>query len=80
VLLSTHDPLLALSGARRLVIRHGAVAQVIEPSAQEQANRTHLAELDRKLAGLRERLRRANVWTNHGLRCGNNRQSCGGKR
>jgi len=57
VLLSTHDPLLALSGARRLVIRHGAVAQVIEPSAQEQANRTHLAELDRKLAGLRERLR-----------------------
>ena len=58
VLLSTHDPLLALSGARRLVIRHGAVAQVIEPSVQEQANRTHLAELDRKLAGLRERLRR----------------------
>jgi ABC-type taurine transport system ATPase subunit len=57
VLLSTHDPLLALSGARRLVIRHGAVAQVIEPSAQEQANRAHLAELDRKLAGLRERLR-----------------------
>ena len=58
VLLSTHDPLLALSGARRLVIRHGAVAQVIEPSAQEQKNRVHLADLDRQLAGLRERLRR----------------------
>jgi ABC-type lipoprotein export system ATPase subunit len=57
VLLSTHDPLLALSGARRLVIRHGAVQQVIEPSPQEEANRVRLATLDRRLARLRERLR-----------------------
>lgn len=58
VLLSTHDPLLALSGAKRLVIRNGAVAQVIDPSAAEQANRKELAALDRRLAALRERLRR----------------------
>ena len=58
VLLSTHDPLLALSGAKRLVIRNGAVAQVIEPSAAEQANRAELAALDRRLGVLRERLRR----------------------
>ena len=57
VLLSTHDPLLALSGARRLVIRHGAVQQVIEPSPQEEANRQRLALLDRRLGRLRERLR-----------------------
>jgi ABC-type lipoprotein export system ATPase subunit len=57
VLLSTHDPLLALSGARRLVIRHGAVQQVIEPSPQEEANRVRLAALDRRLGRLRERLR-----------------------
>lgn len=57
VLLSTHDPLLALSGARRLVIRHGAVQQMIEPSPQEIANRERLAALDRRLARLRERLR-----------------------
>ena len=57
VLLSTHDPLLALSGARRLVIRNGAVQMVIEPSPQEEANRLHLAALDRRLAGLRERIR-----------------------
>jgi ABC-type lipoprotein export system ATPase subunit len=57
VLLSTHDPLLALSGARRLVIRHGAVQQVIEPSPQEEANRLQLAALDQRLARLRERLR-----------------------
>jgi ABC-type lipoprotein export system ATPase subunit len=57
VLLSTHDPLLALSGARRLVIRNGAVQQVIEPSPQEEANRLRLAALDRRLACMRERLR-----------------------
>ena len=57
VLLSTHDPLLALSGARRLVIRHGAVQQVIEPSPTEGANRLRLAALDRRLAHLRARLR-----------------------
>lgn len=58
VLLSTHDPLLALSGAKRLVIRNGAVAQVIEPSAAERTNRAELAALDRRFAALRERLRR----------------------
>lgn len=57
VLLSTHDPLLALSGARRLVIRHGAVADVIESSPTEQQNLRRLASLDRQLAALRERLR-----------------------
>jgi ABC-type lipoprotein export system ATPase subunit len=61
VLLSTHDPLLALSGAKRLVIRNGAVARVIEPSANEQANRAELAVLDRRLAALRERLRQGGL-------------------
>lgn len=58
VFLSTHDPLLALSGARRLVIRNGAVAEVIEPSPKERSHCARLAELDRFLSSLRERLRR----------------------
>lgn len=57
VLLSTHDPLLALSGTRRLVIRHGAITDVIEPSPAERANRDRLASLDRRLASLREQIR-----------------------
>ncbi|AHF89172.1 ABC-type antimicrobial peptide transport system, ATPase component [Opitutaceae bacterium TAV1] len=57
VLLSTHDPLLALSGARRLVIRHGAVADVIESSPAEKENLRRLTALDRQFAALRERLR-----------------------
>lgn len=57
VLLSTHDPLLALSGAQRLVIRNGAVAKVIAPSPQELATREELARLDKVFAEVRERLR-----------------------
>lgn len=57
VLLSTHDPLLALSGTSRLVIRNGAVADVIRPSVAEQETRRRLAMLDQSLSALRERLR-----------------------
>lgn len=57
VLLSTHDPLLALSGTRRLVIQNGAVAQVMEANPHERYCVEHLAKLDRSLAALREALR-----------------------
>lgn len=58
VLLSTHDPLLALAGQRRLVIRNGAVDRVIEASPGERECAERLARFDRGLAGLREALRR----------------------
>ncbi len=58
VLLSTHDPLLALSGTRRLVIRNGAVARVIEAEPREREFAERLAGFDRGLARLREALRR----------------------
>lgn len=57
VLLSTHDPLLALSGSRRLVIRHGAVQDVITPGPEELAMIAQLMEIDARLADLRSRLR-----------------------
>jgi ABC-type lipoprotein export system ATPase subunit len=58
VLLSTHDPLLALSGTARLVIRHGAVAEIITPSAKERSYRDRLSILDRHLSGMRDALRK----------------------
>ncbi|OHB25033.1 MAG: ABC transporter, partial [Desulfuromonadaceae bacterium GWC2_58_13] len=58
VLMATHDPLLALSGDRRLVIRNGAIAAVLETSAEERAGLVRLDALDRKLAELRDRVRR----------------------
>ena len=57
VLVSTHDPILALMGARRIVIRNGAVAEMIVTSAQEKANLHRLEHIDQGLMDLRHRLR-----------------------
>jgi len=57
VLISTHDPLLALRGARRLVIRNGGIAEVLETSAAERRNLEHIERLDNALMGIREQLR-----------------------
>lgn len=57
VLMATHDPLLALSGDRRLVIRNGGIAAVIETSDAERAGLQQLSALDVKLARLRDQVR-----------------------
>ncbi len=58
VLVSTHDPILALLGDRRIVVRNGAVADIIETNPQERANLGRLEGVDRALMDLRSRLRR----------------------
>ena len=58
VLMATHDPLLALSGDRRLVIRNGGIVAIIETSEEERAGLAQLALLDEKLARLRNQVRR----------------------
>ncbi len=57
VLMATHDPLLALSGDRRLVIRNGGIADVIRTSDEERAGLKELSALDAKLARLRHQVR-----------------------
>ncbi|MEZ4485405.1 MAG: ATP-binding cassette domain-containing protein [Syntrophotaleaceae bacterium] len=57
VLMATHDPLLALSGHRRLVIKNGGIATVIETSDEERQALEQLNVLDRKLAELRDQVR-----------------------
>lgn len=57
VLISTHDPILALLGQRRLVIRNGAIADVIDTGPAERANLAILERLDGALMELRARLR-----------------------
>jgi len=57
VFLSTHDPLLALSGHRRLIIRQGGIAAVLETSPAERRRLHRLADDDAQLSKLRERLR-----------------------
>jgi ABC-type lipoprotein export system ATPase subunit len=58
VLVSTHDPLLALLGHRRVIIRNGRVADVIATSEAEKAVLVQLEAIDAKMLALRERLRR----------------------
>jgi ABC-type lipoprotein export system ATPase subunit len=57
VLVSTHDPALALLGGRRLCIRGGAVRRVIETSAEEKRNGALLSVVNGKFMELREMLR-----------------------
>ncbi|HVI50531.1 MAG TPA: ATP-binding cassette domain-containing protein [Candidatus Sulfotelmatobacter sp.] len=57
VLVSTHDPILALMGGRRVVIRNGAVADVIATSYLERACLEELQKLDARMMDIRQRLR-----------------------
>jgi len=45
-------------GDRRIVVRNGAVADIIESNPQERANLARLEGVDRALMDLRARLRR----------------------
>ncbi len=57
ILMATHDPILALMGDRRLVIKNGGIAKIIESSDAERTNLAALEELDNKLLALRNRIR-----------------------
>ena len=58
VLMSTHDPILALLGERRIVVAHGAVADIVETGPDERAHLATLERYDAIMSELRERLRR----------------------
>lgn len=57
ILVSTHDPLLALSADKRIVIKNGGIARVIETSEAEKQSLVGLEKLDNTLRRLRNRLR-----------------------
>jgi ABC-type lipoprotein export system ATPase subunit len=57
VLMATHDPILALMGRRRIVIKNGGINRILEADPAERANLVCLEKIDRKLAELRNRLR-----------------------
>ena len=57
VLMATHDPILALMGHRRIVIKHGGISKVIETSDKERGNLLTLAKIDQKMLAIREMLR-----------------------
>jgi ABC-type lipoprotein export system ATPase subunit len=58
VLISTHDPLLALGADQRLIIQNGAIRDVIATNEDERTIVAELRRMDTTLADLRTRLRR----------------------
>ena len=61
ILLATHDPLLALRGDKRLVIKNGGISKVIKSSKNELQHLGYMEELDSKLMKLRDRLRNGEI-------------------
>lgn len=61
VLISTHDPLLALGADKRIVIRNGSVHKIIETSEEEKRCLSDIEKMDRTLYRLRKSLRRGDV-------------------
>lgn len=57
VIMATHDPLLALQARRRLVIRNGGVAAVLERNAEELRLLAELEATDARVQSVRDLLR-----------------------
>ena len=57
VLMSTHDPLLALMGDKRVVIRNGGIADILMTSTAERANLKELEWIDSKMTELKNLIR-----------------------
>lgn len=57
VLMSTHDPILALMGNKRIVIKNGGISKIINTSAVEKDNLELLSKFDYKILELRNLLR-----------------------
>lgn len=58
ILMATHDPILALMGNRRIVIKNGGIHKIIETTEEEKKNLIKLEEIDRAMGKYREMLRR----------------------
>ncbi len=57
ILMSTHDPMLALLGDKRIVIKNGGMSKILETSQVERDNLKILQQLDNRLVELRNLLR-----------------------
>ena len=57
VFMSTHDPLLALSASKRIVIKNGGISKILETTEEERASQTRIQELDDTIMRIRELLR-----------------------
>ncbi|MBI9035374.1 MAG: ATP-binding cassette domain-containing protein [Bacteroidales bacterium] len=61
VLMATHDPILALMGDRRIVIKNGGIHKVIETSDEERTILTELEQMDNFMLNMRTQLRQGHI-------------------
>jgi len=61
VFVSTHDPILALLGDKRIIIKNGAVNKVIITDAKERDNLKIMKKIDNKMSELRNALRSGKI-------------------
>jgi len=61
VIFVTHDPLVSLLSDRRIVMREGAVVDVLEPNGTEREALAELSAIDDRLSSVRERIRSGEV-------------------
>ena len=59
--MATHDPILALLGDKRIVIKNGGIAKVIETTSKERAILEKLEELDKTVSAYRTKLRNGEI-------------------
>ena len=57
VFVSTHDPILALLGNKRIIIKNGAIKNVIKTTEKEKSNLKFMKYIDDKMINLRNNLR-----------------------
>ncbi len=63
VLMATHDPVLALMGDRRIVIKNGGIYKVIDTTDEERKILSTLEKMDRTLLAYRTKLRQGEIIT-----------------
>ena len=63
VLMATHDPILALMGDKRVVIKNGGIHKIIETTEEERKILTTLENMDRKILAYRTALRNGEIIT-----------------
>lgn len=63
VLMATHDPVLALMGDRRIVIKNGGIHKVIKTTDEERKILSTLEDMDRIFLAYRTKLRQGDIIT-----------------
>jgi ABC-type lipoprotein export system ATPase subunit len=68
VLMATHDPMLALLGDKRIVIKNGGIHKIIETCDEERFLLEEIENIDRKVQNLRACLRSGEILNNESFK------------